>query len=128
MSKFRLKLAITVCTPSVTVTPSVRLLVIDEVSQLTAKLIDDLDKKLRLITGVRKPFGGLHVILCGDFVQLPPVSASPLYVTPGHMFSSDDWRFATHVVTRNKLRRCINFEQAQRWAHVRSTAADFRGT
>ena len=150
----------------------VRLLVIDEVSQLTAKLIDDIDKKLRLITGVRKPFGGLHVILCGDFVQLPPVSASPLYVTPGHMFpkfevnvlaeqmrskdvphngnidvmrvmkeadpmsafnfrlyenlkstdfSSDDWSFATHVVTRNKLRRCINFEQAQRWAHVRST-------
>ena len=151
----------------------VRLLVIDEVSQLTAKLIDDIDKKLRLITGVGKPFGGLHVIFCGDFVQLPPVSAAPLYVTPGHMFpkfevnvlaeqmrskdvphngnidvmrgmkeeepmtafnftlyenlkstdfSSDDWSFATHVVTRNKLRRCINFEQAQRWAHVRSSA------
>jgi len=29
------------------------------------------------------------------------------------------WGFATHVVSRNKLRRCINFVQAQRWCALR---------
>ena len=28
-----------------------------------------------------KPFEGMNILLCGDFYQLPPVGASPLYNT-----------------------------------------------
>ncbi|KAJ7076263.1 hypothetical protein B0H15DRAFT_753343, partial [Mycena belliarum] len=28
------------------------------------------------------PFGGLHVVLCGDFAQLPPVGDRPMYGPP----------------------------------------------
>ena len=49
------------------------LLVIDEISMMTAELLDKLNgigKKLRSNT---QPFGGMQVLLVGDFYQLPPV-------------------------------------------------------
>ena len=50
-----------------------QILVIDEVSMLSDNLFDFLS-----VVGVRvrqnpRPFGGLQLILCGDFFQLPPV-------------------------------------------------------
>lgn len=50
------------------------MLIIDEVSMMTAELLDklnELGKKLRRST---KPFGGIQVLLVGDFYQLPPVN------------------------------------------------------
>ncbi|MGI9118461.1 MAG: AAA family ATPase [Minisyncoccia bacterium] len=51
-----------------------RVLVIDEVSMLHAHRLDMVDKVCRRFKRVEKPFGGLQVILCGDFFQLPPVT------------------------------------------------------
>ena len=56
-----------------------RVLVIDEISMLDGKLFDKLDAVGRaaraLVPGTRhpEPFGGLQLIMCGDFFQLPPV-------------------------------------------------------
>lgn len=51
-----------------------RLLIIDEISMVSDKLLDCVDKICRLVRGkAHLPFGGLQVILCGDFLQLPPV-------------------------------------------------------
>lgn len=52
-----------------------QVLVIDEVSMLDAQFLDDLDRVLRmaLTPYEQKPFGGLQIILVGDFFQLPPV-------------------------------------------------------
>ncbi len=49
-------------------------LIIDEVSMLHPYQLDAVDRIARRVKLSEKPFGGLQVILCGDFFQLPPVS------------------------------------------------------
>lgn len=59
---------------------SARVLIIDEVSMLhyyQLDMIDAICRRLRkgaLTDAAELPFGGLQVILCGDFFQLPPIS------------------------------------------------------
>jgi ATP-dependent DNA helicase PIF1 len=50
-----------------------KLLVIDEISMVTANLLDGVSGFFRLNRGVDEPFGGLPVIMVGDLFQLPPV-------------------------------------------------------
>lgn len=49
-------------------------LVIDEISMMHDYRLDMVDAVARRVRGKDEPFGGLQVILCGDFFQLPPVS------------------------------------------------------
>ncbi len=51
-------------------------LIIDEISMLHDYRLDMVDKITRDVRDTDKPFGGLQVILCGDFFQLPPVNRS----------------------------------------------------
>jgi ATP-dependent exoDNAse (exonuclease V) alpha subunit len=48
-------------------------LIIDEVSMLHAHQLDMVDQICQLFKGNDLPFGGIQVVLCGDFFQLPPV-------------------------------------------------------
>jgi len=57
-------------------------IIIDEMSMMTLKDIHDLDVRLRRITGIKMRFGGISVVLCGDFLQLPPAGGSALYKRP----------------------------------------------
>jgi ATP-dependent DNA helicase PIF1 len=50
----------------------VRVLIVDEVSMLDGNLLDLLDSIARQKRG-QLPFGGIQIILTGDFYQLPPV-------------------------------------------------------
>lgn len=50
------------------------ILIIDEVSMLSDKTCTMVDAVCRAIRQDRRPFGGLTVVLVGDFFQLPPVS------------------------------------------------------
>jgi len=50
-----------------------KVLVIDEISMLHAHQLDIVDKICRAFKKIDYPFGGIQVILCGDFFQLPPV-------------------------------------------------------
>lgn len=52
------------------------ILIIDEVSMLSARALLMVDQVCQEIRRNREPFGGLQVILVGDFFQLPPVSRS----------------------------------------------------
>lgn len=53
------------------------LLVIDEISYISPLLLGQIDNRLRQLMSLPEiPFGGLSVILMGDFFQLPPVGAS----------------------------------------------------
>jgi len=51
----------------------VRTLVIDEVSMMDPDFFEFLDAVGRGVRRVGKPFGGVQLILVGDFCQLPPV-------------------------------------------------------
>lgn len=48
-------------------------LIIDEVSMMSAKLLNILDAIGKKVRKNDKPFGGIQVLFSGDFYQLPPV-------------------------------------------------------
>ena len=50
------------------------ILVIDEISMLHDFRLDMVEEICRTIRQNDKPFGGIQVILCGDFFQLPPIN------------------------------------------------------
>lgn len=67
------------------------ILVIDEVSMLAADQIDLIDLICRKARNeLEIPFGGLQVILVGDFLQLPPVIVEP---ERKHEMGKDYWAF-----------------------------------
>jgi predicted ATPase len=51
-----------------------KVLIIDEVSMLHHFRLDLVDMLVRRFKQDSRPFGGMQVVLCGDFFQLPPVS------------------------------------------------------
>ncbi len=51
-------------------------LIIDEISMLHHFRLDLIDLVLRQIKNLNEPFGGIQVVFCGDFFQLPPVHRS----------------------------------------------------
>jgi ATP-dependent DNA helicase PIF1 len=53
-----------------------RCLVIDEISMIDADLWDKLEEIARVIRRNKQPFGGIQLIISGDFLQLPPVRRS----------------------------------------------------
>jgi ATP-dependent exoDNAse (exonuclease V) alpha subunit len=48
-------------------------LIIDEISLLSGDYLELVDQILQEAKGNELPFGGLRIIFCGDFLQLPPV-------------------------------------------------------
>jgi ATP-dependent exoDNAse (exonuclease V) alpha subunit len=51
-----------------------QVLIIDEISMLHDYRLDLVDEVCRTVRQDVRPFGGLQVIFCGDFFQLPPVT------------------------------------------------------
>lgn len=66
------------------------LLIIDEISMMTAELLDKLNELGKKIRGNKKPFGGIQILLVGDFYQLPPVVKNG--ETMRFAFESDAWK------------------------------------
>lgn len=50
------------------------ILIIEEISMLDASTLSAVDAACRAVRKTNAPFGGMHVILVGDFFQLPPIS------------------------------------------------------
>ncbi len=48
-------------------------LIIDEISMLPARSLTLIDEVCRHVRGSEAPFGGMQIVLVGDFFQLPPV-------------------------------------------------------
>lgn len=66
-----------------------RVLIIDEISMLSASRLDLASYVCQAIKQDARPFGGLQVVLCGDFFQLPPVAG--LGQDKRFVFDSNTW-------------------------------------
>ncbi len=61
------------------------ILIIDEVSMLGATLFQKLDTIAKTLRRNNKPFGGIQLVVSGDFLQLPPVKDK-------WVFACDEWK------------------------------------
>lgn len=72
-------------------------LVIDEISMLHDYRLDMVDMVARTVRDDPRPFGGIQVVLCGDFFQLPPVNRDSGR-QGGFVTESEAWRSLDPVV------------------------------
>lgn len=67
-----------------------KVLIIDEVSMLHARTLDAVDLVCRKFKRNNLPFGGMQVILSGDFFQLPPITRSQSASSQMDMFDQTE--------------------------------------
>ncbi|XP_043591407.1 ATP-dependent DNA helicase PIF1 isoform X4 [Bombus pyrosoma] len=68
-------------------------LIIDEISMVDGDYFDKIEAVARHIRRNERPFGGIQLILCGDFFQLPPVSKEN---KAKFCFQSNAWKKCVH--------------------------------
>jgi ATP-dependent DNA helicase PIF1 len=74
-------------------------LVIDEVSMMTPEIFEKLEEIARKVRRDERPFGGIQLIMVGDFFQLPPVAKGE---ETKFVFESPLWNsmgLTTHALT-----------------------------
>jgi ATP-dependent DNA helicase PIF1 len=86
---------------------SAKVLVIDEISMFHSYRLDMVDQVCRAIRQDTRPFGGLQVILCGDFFQLPPIDEQG--------FPPASFAFKSQAWADLDLRICYLDEQHRQW-------------
>ncbi|MCE8163398.1 MAG: AAA family ATPase [Candidatus Moeniiplasma glomeromycotorum] len=75
-------------------------LIIDEISMLSGVIFDKLEYISRKVRRKHRPFGGLQLILTGDFFQLPPVKSKIF------CFEAKKWNHVlSHTINLNKIYR-----------------------
>jgi len=106
---------------SVGATMDIDALIIDEISMMKRVQLVQLDRRLRIakrVPGV--PFGGIHIVLVGDFLQLPPVGADPIYGDPSLKPRSTATDFAGFQLWRDfedviLLEESVRFQEDPQW-------------
>ncbi len=78
------------------------ILIIDEISMLHAHRLDMIDRVCRAFKEKDVPFGGMQIIMCGDFFQLPPVTRGE---EEGH------FAYKSQIWNRMDLKICYLEEQ-----------------
>ena len=78
------------------------ILIVDEISMLSKRLFEILEESLH-IKDPTKPFGGIQVVLFGDFLQLPPIK-NIKYGDLGE-FCFTSLQFPSHHIHLNKIFR-----------------------
>jgi len=131
-------------------------LIVDEVSMLGTKLLDEFDRNLRRArrpaemdaeTGRLKSsmlFGGYRIVFVGDFLQCPPVkSGAPIYVSPWaslfevvrlvnvHRQQDPTYLAILRAVTMRDMTPELHQAMLSMWGHVaneanRARAAEYR--
>ncbi|KAK3928382.1 ATP-dependent DNA helicase [Frankliniella fusca] len=95
-----------------------KLLIIDEISMVGQHILQMVHERLQHIMGNKKDFGGVSVLAVGDFYQLRPVFARPLYSpTTGNtyqdIFQKPLWhKFKVFELTKIMRQNEANFQHA----------------
>lgn len=79
-------------------------LIIDEISMVRADLLDGIDARLRERRGDPRPFGGVQVVMVGDFLQLPPVTPQAEAEMLAHLGYQTPYAFSARVVQELDLK------------------------
>lgn len=69
----------------------VKVLIIDEISMLHLNQLNAVDQVLRYFQDPLLSFGGVQVVLCGDFFQLPPIGSPGETSKEKFAFMSQAW-------------------------------------
>ena len=67
-------------------------LIIDEVSMMSKKIFDILNKVAQIFRQNNRPFGGIQMVFSGDFFQLSPVGDKLDPESSQYCFESDNWK------------------------------------
>ena len=89
---------------------NVDILVIDEVSMMSKRLFELLDIIGRKVRNSQEPFGGIQVILSGDFYQLPPIGDIDHPGSELFCFESDKWS----AYMEHQVELTTNFRQTDK--------------
>jgi len=79
-----------------------KVLIIDEISMLSAGQFETIDKICRSFKRNTKPFGGMQMVLVGDFFQLPPI-----------VRDGEEQRFAFESISWKELKPLICYLKEQ---------------
>ena len=93
---------------------------IDEISMLSLKTFEQLEVVCRVARGQDRYFGGLQVVLFGDFYQLPPVG-NPLYNDEGK-FCFESLIFCQYITHKVNLKTVVRQDDDLLIKAVRETA------
>ena len=66
---------------------STEVLIIDEISMVSAQLLENIDQLARIARRSDKPFGGMRIVAVGDFYQLQPIKGE-------YCFTGESWKSA----------------------------------
>ena len=83
----------------------VKLLIIDEVSMLSKKMMYILDETGKRIRRNNRPFGGIQVVFVGDFYQLPPVGDFDDPESSAFCFTYENWDHVFPIENHVQLTR-----------------------
>ena len=91
-----------------------KVLIIDEISMLSSSTLTSISIICKNIRGGHEPFGGLQVILVGDFFQLPPINKTnyrPDNFDYENNSNGDDFAFYSNIWKESKFVTCYLSEQ-----------------
>lgn len=87
-----------------------KVLIIDEISMLHKNQLDMVNIILKSFKGNDEPFGGIQIVLSGDFFQLPPVSRN-------YEMNRDKFAFMSNTWVEADLSICYITEQHRQEDH-----------
>ncbi|OCF36037.1 ATP-dependent DNA helicase PIF1 [Kwoniella heveanensis CBS 569] len=99
-----------------------KVLIIDEVSMVDGEMFDKFCKLGQLIRKNPKPFGGIQIVVTGDFFQLPPVTKGG--AVPRFCFEAQMWDETIHMsvnltkVFRQKDQRFVDMLNEMRFGKL----------
>lgn len=101
-----------------------KVLVIDEISMIDGALFDKLEHISRVINKNEAPFGGIQLVITGDFFQLPPVF-KPINVPSEFDSAAGGFEMKKSLVDDMDTESQFSFE-AESWKSVVTTTVELK--